>query len=171
LIVIDVGCHTWGEEESVHKLVKRFRPNLLLGFDPHPDLEEGYCYIGETLVLRRRACGWIAPGQLPIAIDGLITRVDTTLPHMVDHEWVDCIDIASLILSLPKPIVLKLDAEQSEEDILSWVRKRGADRRLELVLVELHCRTCHMGGGTHTAECVIPDMTTIGDLACPSEPW
>jgi len=170
MIVIDVGCMTRGPEESVHKLAARFRPELLLGFDPDPGLEEGYCYNGPTLVIRRQACGWMAPGQLPVVLDGITTRVDTTLPQG-GRVWVDCVDIGGLVMSLPKPIVLKLDCEGSEDQILHSMMRRDADQRLELLLVEWHCRTCGTGGGTHADDCAIADMTTVDGLRCPVEEW
>jgi hypothetical protein len=66
-VVIDLGCHThpgFPEDESVHVLIDRFKPGVLFGFDPHPDLEIGPTVIGDTEVTLSRSAAWTYDGLI-----------------------------------------------------------------------------------------------------------
>lgn len=137
--VIDIGCLEHGEEESVHALVERFRPDILFGFDTHPDLREGMELVDGVPVVRRRAAAWTHTGTVPVQIMGACTGVAIhgMRPYQ-NPSLAPCFDLCSLISSLPGRIVLKLDAEGSEYPLLNAISERGLDEQLELVLVEWH---------------------------------
>ena len=163
MIVVDVGCHPQGAEESVHNLCRRFQPSILFGFDPYPALEEGVEWVGSTLVVRRRLAAWINLGMVPFKVDGIASRVTND----EGDSHVRCFDLSEFLMTLPTPIILKLDAEGSEFPILHHLAARGGDERLDLVLVEWHEGVDPGGdyfGGT---------WSEIGrpELKCPVEFW
>lgn len=138
MIVIDVGCHPQGPEESVYNLIERFQPDLLLGFDPYPELVEGVECVGDTLVVRRRVAAWTRADIMPIRVEGITTGL--TMFGDPDHVPVKSFDLPGLIEALPATagIVLKLDAEGVEYPILADIVERDIDLLLERVLVEWH---------------------------------
>lgn len=157
MIIVDVGCHRHEAEESVEKLVSRFAPELLLGFDPHPQLLEGLMWLGDTLVVRRRAAAWTWDGVVRFRVDGTRSAVVSRTMDREGNDYVACFDLSSLILSLPMPIVLKLDAEGAEYPLFSHLHRTDADARLERVLVEWHPAS--------------PHARRVPTLRCPVEEW
>jgi hypothetical protein len=138
MIVVDVGCHPLGPEDSVYKLIDRFEPELLFGFDPYPEVEEGLECVRETLVVRRRVAAWVWDGVLDYAVDGISSSVHPAFMVEAPIE-VDCFDLAEWIRVLPPvEIVLKLDAEGAEFPLLTDLHLKGLDARIELLLVEWH---------------------------------
>lgn len=139
MIVIDIGCHTHAhrpDHDSILALVERFRPEILFGFDPHPDMEEGLVTVQKTVVLRRRVAAWTDGGiNLPVKVDGLSTAIDPA-----GEARTRCFDLALWIALLPRrtTIILKIDAEGSEYPLLSHIAVRGVDEILDRVLVEWH---------------------------------
>jgi hypothetical protein len=148
VIVIDLGCATYGENDSVRYLVERFKPDALYGFDPvlsgpaHERRDGTNCTLAEF-------AAYTYTGTVGFLRNG----TGSTLDDEAD-ERVRCFDIAEFIAQLPETdIVLKLDVEGAEYDILQRLRECGLDERLTLVLVEWH--------GSHEP---IP-------LRCPVEEW
>jgi hypothetical protein len=149
MIVVDLGCQTYGGEESIQKLTARFNPALLFGFDPHPETPDEVRQIGETTVVTARKAAWVIDGARQIHVDGSRTRLagggDTA---------VQTFDLAAWLFTLPRtPTVLKLDVEGAEHELLPHLAHRMADRLLDLILVEWH-----------------GDPSDV-DLACPVERW
>lgn len=163
MIVLDVGAVPWGREESVGPLIERFAPRLLLAFDPHPEMVEGFEVHGDTLVVGRRAAAWTHGGSILVRLNKIITApaMDRIRPYEEVVE-VDCFDLCELINALPasEGIVLKLDCEGSEYPLLNALAEKGLDTKLELVLVEWHT-----GIYAHGME------TRRPQLSCPLELW
>lgn len=140
MIVIDVGCATYSghpEDESIARLVERFGPRTLYGFDPHPSLEEGRWMSGQTTVITRRAAAADHTGRI-----GFVTTpavLNELRSYTRTGNDVDCFDLAAFIWGLPDDdLVLKLDCEGAEYPLLEHLIMHDTDLRLELVLVEWH---------------------------------
>jgi hypothetical protein len=150
VIVVDLGCQTYGTEESVLRLIERFNPQILYGFDPHPETPDAVKVIGGTTVVTARKAAWVIDGARSVHVDATKTRIAG------DGELlVQTFDLAAWLFTLPRiPTVLKMDVEGAEYQLLPHLSHRMADRLLDRVLVEWH-------GG---------DPADF-DLACPLELW
>lgn len=131
-VVVDIGCMTYGADESVAVLAERFQPDLLLAFDPHPALVEGVSLVGETVVIRRRLAAWTHDGVMPYAEAGIRSG------YSPDGADVPCFDLAALLRVLPDGFVLKLDCEGAEYPLLKALQASGQDARADRILVEWH---------------------------------
>lgn len=173
-IVIDVGCARYGQESSVDRLLERYEPDLLYGFDPNTErLEMVRAEFGDndSLILSN-AAAWVYDGHVRFVEEGLRSRVS-----MLEGDPVPCIDLARFIQELPHvlstEIILKLDCEGAEIPLLHHLHDTEADALLSLCLVEWHCENCGTGGEQHTASCSpqkrsVPKVT---NLRCPVERW
>jgi hypothetical protein len=157
VIVVDIGCHPQGPEESVYKLTERFAPDILFGFDPFPGMEEGIEHAGGTLIVRRRAAAWTHTGTMRLRVDGDCTGVDQ---H--GDALVECFNFPAWLRALPPNVetVAKFDAEGAEYPLLDAVGDQGLDERLALVIVEWH--------PPETAHGWFAERPT---LRCPVEEW
>ena len=167
MIILDVGCQERESEESIRRLIDRFHPELLLGFDPDPALVEGAELVDGTLVVRRQACGWTSSIRQPVEFDGIRTGIDHRLHR--GTVLVDAVDIPALIQALPPGVVLKLDCEGAELEILRSLRLMRLDERLALALVEWHpvdLGTDHGRGLTRDGI-----RAFAARLRCPVEEW
>ena len=157
-IVVDVGCMSYPDhpgDESVRKLIKRFSPAYLFGFDPHPLLSERPEMIGETLVIRSRKAAWTADGfigfvRAPAVLNDLRSYVSTN-----EGMQVACFDLAEWLFDLGQRVVLKIDAEGAEHALVPHLVRRGAIDLVELLLVEWHGE---------------PEFD-LSTLDCPVEAW
>jgi hypothetical protein len=160
VIVVDIGCATYEDypdDESVHKLVARFQPQLLFGFDPDPAQAEGAWTIGETFCVFSRQAAWVHGGTVAFERDPLSLR-----SKVGSGPPVPCFDLPAWLAAFPAiPIVLKLDAEGAEYALLERIITRGLDSRVSLVLVEWHERD---GWEERRDE-------ILSDIACPVEEW
>jgi hypothetical protein len=149
VIVVDLGCQTYGTEESTMRLIERFDPQILYGFDPHPETLDAVKMIGGTTVVTARKAAWVIDGARSVHVDETRTRIAG------DGELlVQTFDLAAWLFTLPRiPTVLKMDVEGAEYELLPHLVHRMADRLLERVLVEWH-----------------GDPAEV-DLACPLELW
>ena len=136
MIILDVGCQERESEESVRRLIDRFHPELLLGFDPDPALAEGAELVDGTLIVRRRACAWIDEQPQPVEHDGIRTGIDYRPDRST--ELAEAVDVPALLWALPTGTILKLDCEGAELEILRSLRLMRLDERLALALVEWH---------------------------------
>ncbi len=161
MIVVDIGCMEQGPEESVQRLINRFHPDILFGFDPYPDLAEGVERVDSTIVVRTRAAAWTHTGTIPIRIKGICTGV--AVNHIRPYEntvEMPCFDLCAFLAPLGEGVVLKLDCEGAEYPLLAAIVAADLDLRLELVLVEWHD-----GVYAHGL------MTKRPRLRCPVEVW
>lgn len=133
MIVVDLGCHTHGDQDSIRKLIRRYEPEILFGFDPHPETVEGIERVdGSVVVIARRAASTV-DGVGYLHLDGTATRL--ARDGLPTHTF----DLAAWLLTLPRVlIVLKLDVEGAEYDLLPHLHDRLADELLERLLVEWH---------------------------------
>lgn len=137
MIVVDIGSKTHTGEESIEKLVERFHPTILYGFDPHhvtgPDGERWK--IGSTEVWVQSKAAWIYDGSVPFRLDGSASTIGLGTP-------VECFDLCAFLA--PKlatgytDVVLKLDCEGAEFTLINALRSAGLLEQLKLLLVEWH---------------------------------
>jgi hypothetical protein len=67
VIVVDLGCFPHRDEISIEPLARRYRPDVLYGFDPWPALVEGETQFEGTRVILARKAAWIADGEIEFA--------------------------------------------------------------------------------------------------------
>jgi len=134
-IVIDVGCMSYGAEESIITLIDRFNPRLLLGFDANEELQPGVETIDETVVIRIQAAAWFMDGPLPWRSGTLGAAV-----NFGDEETISVrgVNLGYMLDMLPEGCVLKMDAEGAEYILLPLFREMGLDRKLHLAWIEWH---------------------------------
>jgi FkbM family methyltransferase len=128
--------------------VKRFRPDVLYGFDPWPALVEGESELEGTRVILARKAAWITDGEIEFArVQGLRAWDSTVMREKNSRrEWsgpseiirVPCFDFSSWLRTLPEPPIVKLDVEGAEFPILERMVETGADALVTELLVEWH---------------------------------
>ncbi len=142
MICVDVGCHDHPAHEgqsqdSIGRLIERFQPRVVWGFDPHPGVPVGSTMRGGARVVRERKAAWTHDGTVAFEqSEGLPLR-----SHVGGSgTQVPCFDLAEfLIAQLPQGhIVVKLDCEGAEYPLLSRIIDQDVDEFLTLVLVEWH---------------------------------
>lgn len=137
-VVVDLGCHSHPSHEgvsqdSIRQLISRFRPELLFGFDPHPDTHVGLWRENGCDVAVYRYAAWTRYGRIPYTADGLSSRIGEGAAD------VDCFDLATwLELNAPHGCILKLDVEGAEYPLLEHMLATGAAQFVSLLLVEWH---------------------------------
>lgn len=149
-VVVDVGCAPQRREgsdevdESVVRLVERFRPSALYGFDPWPGAATGEVELsGCRCVLDGRAA-WVRDGEVQLSTRdglGIVASVAPHLPLGPEYATVPCFDFPAWLarlLSAGEPVVVKLDCEGAEFELLERVVEDGLDARLDRLLVEWH---------------------------------
>jgi FkbM family methyltransferase len=148
LIVVDLGCFPHRDEISIEPLVRRYRPDVLYGFDPWPALIEGETELEGTQVILARKAAWIADGEIEFArVRGLRAWDSTVMREKNSRsEWsgsgeiirVPCFDFSSWLRTLPEPPIVKFDVEGAEFPILEQMADTGADALVTELLVEWH---------------------------------
>lgn len=159
MIVVDLGCKAHGNESSIPALVARFKPEILFGFDPYPELGAGLEMVGGTLVVATRAAAWIRNDTLRLAVDGSSSNVVGY--GQAGRVDVPAFDFASWLELLPEPPVVKMDIEGSEYPILLDLAVRQRSHLIQRLLVEWHPQTFYA---------CPPDWLT-SMLDCPTENW
>lgn len=145
-VVIDVGCARHGSSYSVERLLTMFKPDMLLGFDPDPEVSKamptGQTFKpregGMTIIDLRREAAWTFDGEIGFVFGGTVAHVDPDDPQAAK---VRCVDLARVITSLPEPVILKLDCEGAEYELLEHLIQTGAINAVERVVVEWHKRS------------------------------
>ena len=173
MIVVDLGCFPHRDEISIEPLVRRYRPDVLYGFDPWPALVEGETEFEGTRVILSRKAAWIADGEIEFARVRRFRAWDSTVMREKNSrgEWsgsgeivhVPCFDFSSWLRTLPEPPIVKFDVEGAEFPILERMVETGADEFVSEVLVEWH--------DDKMAD--FPDRKTIllAQLRCPVASW
>lgn len=156
-IVIDLGCKTYGKDESFGPLIKRFKPDLYYGFDPALE-KEGIQLLGSTVCIFSTKAAWLYSGSVRFKFDELKSGVHVG----TGTELVDCFDLIDFLAALPREaeIIVKLDVEGAEYPLLSRMHYSGWDQKIQLVLVEWHT-----GAYAHGLENEVPG------LRCEVEEW
>lgn len=138
MIVIDVGCARYGGDYSIERLIEKFEPDILYGFDPSwlPEMYDESAY--KTTVIVSTEVAWTRKGVIPFLEDGLNGQIGDA------DFWprLRCIDLARFIKRFPTggEIILKMDCEGSEYELLEHLMNTGVDERLSLAWVEWHPR-------------------------------
>lgn len=167
MIVVDIGCQQQDHEESVVKLCKAYRPDILYGFDPHPNLVPGIERYehpkartrarssrprakhrgsvpaalsgpAETVIVRSRLAAWTNNGFVSYREAGICSGV---VPEGDSAAAVPCFDLVAWLKTLPMPdeeVVLKVDAEGSEFPLMWAIYDNALDLLLKEVLIEYH---------------------------------
>ena len=148
MIVVDLGCFPHRDEISIEPLVRRYRPDVLYGFDPWPALVEGETDLEGTRVILARKAAWIEDGEIEFARVRGFRAWDSTVMREKNsrNEWsgsgeiirVPCFDFSSWLRTLPEPPIVKFDVEGAEFPILEQMVETGADVLVAELLVEWH---------------------------------
>jgi len=133
-VVYDIGCCHWGTETSIDKLVQRFSPDRLLGFDPQA---RPMSYrLDDTKVVVEQRAAWTHPR-------GVYLHASRSGCWVGDERGerrakMPSFDLAEEILSEPAPVVVKLDVEGGEYVLIPHLIATGAISNVSLLLVEWH---------------------------------
>jgi hypothetical protein len=163
-IVVDLGCCSYARgnrvEDSIQTLVRRFKPGILFGFDPHPALLEAVGNVYGTTVITARRAAWTGEGTVGVVINGNCTHVDTD-----EEQAAKSFDLAAWVRMLPDTkIVLKVDIEGAEYVLLPYLIEQGLMDRFSRVLVEWH--TGDLANGYESDRASI-----LAGIECPVEEW
>ena len=135
MIVIDCGCASYGNADSLAWLAKEYRPSRIFGFDPQGETGYGWGNVivdGVPCVLRQMAA-WTYDGRVGFRLNENASMIDP------ECQEVPCFDLAKFVKCLGRDeIVLKLDVEGAEYQLLGHLIRTGADKRLDRILVEWH---------------------------------
>jgi len=164
-VVVDLGCHHHPEhqgasQDSIARLIERYKPHTLYGFDPHSQLAAGVTVENGTEVYRVCEAAWIMDGETTYAEAGLSSSVGS------GGDPVTCIDTARLIREVfefyaDDDVVLKADIQGSEYAVLEWLITTGAIKCVSYLLVEWH----PVDGWEARKAAILERMT------CPVEEW
>ena len=150
MIVGDLGCFPHRHEVSIEPLVRRYRPQVLYGFDPWPGLIESEAQLDGTRVVLERKAAWIEDGVIEYARVRGLRAWDSTVMRAKNSrgEWsssgseeiirVPCFDLSSWLRRLPERPVVKFDIEGAEFPILERMVEDGTDALVAKILVEWH---------------------------------
>jgi hypothetical protein len=168
-IVVDLGCCGYERngrmEDSIHTLVKRFKPKILFGFDPHPALREAVGDLHGTTIITSRQAAWIGEGRIGLELQGNCTHVHHIEWARTGWESASCFDLATWVRSLPDvKIVLKVDVEGAEYILLPHLIEHGAIDRFRRILVEWHTGKYANGFESDRA-------SILERIPCPVEEW
>src|SRR5215204_7753723 len=125
-VVIDIGCATYNGDSSIERLIRRFEPDVLYGFDPALTSDVSpYAVVGTRIELSATAA-YVYEGEIGFNYDRTRSAID-----IESKVKVPCFDLAEFVLSLGTDgIVLKIDAEGAEYALLEHLIATGADRKL-----------------------------------------
>jgi hypothetical protein len=169
-IVVDLGCCSYQRgnrlEDSIQTLIKRFKPTVLFGFDPHPGLPDAVGQVYGTTVITSRRAAWNFDGRIGLALQGNCTHVSeepTVAQSMTGIAT--CFDIAAWVRALPEAkTVLKVDVEGAEYVLLPYLIEQGLMDRFSRILVEWHTGA-YANGYESDRESI------LAKIQCPVEEW
>ena len=168
-IVFDIGCNTYGEEESTHKLVERFDPEIYIGFDP---LYAGPIYqkVRDTHCFFYKVVAWNKDGMTMFNFSSS-TSNPVGAPIVTGQRsvktYANCIDFSAVLLEAVgkfKEIIVKMDCEGSEIQLLDRLIEVQADIQISLLLIEWHDLILN----AYTAD---ERLRLTHKLLCPVELW
>jgi hypothetical protein len=166
-IVIDLGCCSYERagsvEDSIHTLIRRFKPAVLFGFDPHPGLPDAVGQVYGTAVITSRRAAWTDDEEVGLCLQGNCTHVD-----LDEKQRAQAFDFAAWVRTLPEAgIVLKIDVEGAEYVLLPHLISQGLMDRFSHVLVEWHEGRFANGWWSDRAS----RASILADISCPVEEW
>lgn len=160
VVVVDIGCATWGGDQSLQPLLDEYAPDRLYGFDPAldslPVLVHTTASVPEAhqeTVLLSAEAAWLWDGHVRFEVADLGGAVN---PRGLE---VRCFDLARFLAKFERDhLIVKLDCEGAEYQLLPALRATDADLSIDLLLVEWHCMACRFGilteDWTHPEGCV-----------------
>ncbi len=133
--VVDIGCY-WHPEhqgqslDSMGRLIERFQPERVIGYDPQVRLQLNDEYFDLYPV-----AVWTKNGEVPwfSSRGALVAGVGVD-----DGATVLCVDIAEVVKEAGEGCVVKIDAEGGEYELLKRLHETGTDKLISLLLVEWH---------------------------------
>ncbi len=131
MIVIDLGCQPH-EASSLPYLADTYKPSLIYGFDPWPDLDTSITEVNGVPVALYRKAAWVHDGSIGYHQDGDASWVEE------DGLQVECFDLAGFLDRLGAQVLLKMDVEGAEYALLPHLEDTGAIRFVDALLVEWH---------------------------------
>jgi len=159
MIVVDLGCYPHGHEISIERLIDRYAPDVLYGFDPYPDLIEGERTITRDrigaghksvrVVLERKAA-WTYDGEIEMALVPGERAWDSTVMRDKNSrlEWrrgevvtVPCFDLARWLRAVEpvgEGLILKMDVEGAEFPLCEHLIQTRTDVLVGRLFVEWH---------------------------------
>lgn len=163
-IVVDLGCCSYERngrlEDSIQTLIKRFKPTVLFGFDPHPGMPDAVGQVYGTTVITSRRAAWTNDEEVGLCLQGNCTHVD---PNEVQRA--KAFDLAAWVRTLPETrIVLKVDVEGAEYVLLPHLIDQGLMDRFSHVLVEWHVGRFANGYESDRE-------SILARIECPVEEW
>jgi len=161
-IVVDLGCCSYAKgnrvEDSIQTLVRRFKPALLFGFDPHPSLKEAVGKVYGTTVITSRRAAWTYDGTASLTVNGNCTHVGAD-EDAAPVDEVQVFDLAAWVRLLPE-----IDAEGAEYVLLPHLIEHDLMGRFSRVLVEWH--TGELANGYESER-----ETILAGIEAPTEEW
>lgn len=187
MIVVDLGCYPHGHEVSIERLIERYMPDILYGFDPYPELIEGVTF--ETIdkhgarhhrvrIELQRKAAWTYDGEIELAVIDGERAWDTTVMREKNsrREWeegtltiVPCFDLARFLRELPvgpENLIVKMDVEGAEFPLIEHLVETQTDRCIGRLLVEWHTEKM-----AAPAELKRRKRVLLSGLKCPIEEW
>ena len=168
-VVVDLGCANHNNIDSIRLLAKRFKPDVIYGFDPLLPLNTTRWH-GRTKVVRQQKAAWTHDGVVDFRDDGVAScvigpdgptlREEMRLQDSVAPRWVECFDLAAWLYEMGDQhrllpgdhVVVKMDVEGAEYTLLHHLMKTGAIGVIDLLLIEWHWQP-------------------VENLPCPIEDW
>lgn len=169
MIVVDLGCKTYGVDASLVPLIERFAPDILYGFDPLLEYDATTTIDGTDVDLRKKAA-WLHDGTTLLGVGAPFHLDATVLADKNDRdEWsvtteVPCFDFSRWLARLPEPVVLKMNVEGAEFPLLERLIADGTIERVESLIVSWHDE--RLGGDYPQRRHAIEQALTV-----PVEEW
>jgi FkbM family methyltransferase len=131
VIVVDLGCQPH-EASSLPYLAETYKPSLIYGFDPWPDLDTSITEVNGVPVALYKMAAWTYDGHIGFSKDGDASKV-------ADGDYqVQCFDFPAWLDRLGAQVILKMDIEGAEYTLLPALEETGAVRFVDALLVEWH---------------------------------
>lgn len=142
MIVVDVGCAEYPnhpEDKSIGRLIKRFHPTHLYGFDPHPSVVATRIVEDGCVVHIDRKAAWASEGYIGYTTKPKVINELRSFTDADGKDKVPCFDLANFLYELPRgDVVLKLDVEGAEYVLIPHLHATRADELISLLLIEWH---------------------------------
>lgn len=127
--VVDLGCALRGECNSLGALVERFAPERIYGFDPAAQIVSEVDGVPAFIT---RSAAWLYDGEVEFIEDNMGSRLGPS------NVFVPCFDFSSWLLTVEKPVIVKMDIEGSEYDLIARMIVDETDKIVERLIVEWH---------------------------------
>lgn len=170
-VVVDLGCAPHEGDFSIERLIDRYNPLCLWGFDPLLVNDEDTRHKGTWVYLSKKVA-WIGEGTMKMGIGGR-TLLNATLMEEKKHEgeWgeeveVEFFDFGDWLQDVKdeERLIVKMNIEGAEFPLLENLHERGLDALIDLLHVSWH--DDRMQGAFPARRQHLEEV-----LRCPIEPW